>query len=84
MLLVPNGAITAQERQTYVKVLSPDGTIKERAITTGISNWQYTELIEGLSEGEEVVVPQGTAATTTTQQGSPGGGMFIPGMGRPH
>lgn len=80
-LLVPNAAITTQGRQTYVQVLSPDGTIEERAITTGISNWQFTEVTDGLSEGEQVVVPQGTT-TTTTQQGQPRG-IMIPGMGPP-
>jgi macrolide-specific efflux system membrane fusion protein len=82
VLLVPNAAITTQGQQTYVQVVLPDGTIEERAITTGISDWQYTEVTDGLSEGEEVVVPQGTATTTTTpeQQGPPGG-MMMPGMG---
>ena len=84
VLLVPNSAITTQRGQTYVQVVSPDGTIEERAITTGISNWQYTEVIEGLSEGEKVVVPQGSATTTTTpEQKKPPGGMMIPGMGKP-
>jgi len=83
VLLVPNGAIITRGRQTYIQVMSPDGTIEERAITTSISNWQYTEVTEGLSEGEQVVVPQGTATSTTTQQGTPPGGMRIPGMGSP-
>jgi len=82
VLLVPNSAITTQGRQTYVQVLSPDGTTEERSITTGISDWQYTEVTDGLSEGEKVVVPQGTATSSTTQQQRPPGGMFIPGMGR--
>ena len=81
IVLVPNGAITSQGRQTYVQVVSPDGTIEQRTITTGISNWQYTEVTEGLSEGEQVVVAQGTATTPATQQQRPPGGMFIPGMG---
>jgi len=81
VLLVPNGAITTQGRQNYVQVMSADGTAQERAITTGISNWQYTEVIDGLSEGEQVVVTQGTAASTT-QQGGPPGRMIIP-MGGP-
>jgi len=84
VLLVPNTAITTSGRQTFVQVVLPDGTFEERSITTGISDWQYTEVIEGLSEGEEVVVPQGTAATTTTPQNQGRqGGMMIPGMGRP-
>jgi len=81
VLLVPNGAITTQGRQSYVKVLSSDGTTQERAVITGISNWQYTEVISGLNEGEQVVVTQGTAASTI-QQGGPSGRMIIP-MGPP-
>jgi len=80
VLMVPNGAITTQGRQSYVQVMSAEGTPEERAITTGISNWQYTEVTEGLSEGEQVVVTQGTASTT--QQQGPPGGMMIP-MGPP-
>jgi len=79
VLLVPNGAIITQGGQTYVQVLSPDGTIEQRAITTGIGDWQYTEVTEGLNEGEQVVVPQGTTSTTTTPQRNQGppGGMFF-------
>ncbi len=84
VLLVPNAAITTQGRQTYVQVMSQGGIIEERSITTGISNWQYTEVTEGLSKGEQVVVPEGTTTTSATEQGSPGK-MWVPGMrGAPH
>ena len=76
VLLVPNSAITIHGRQTYVQVLLPDGTVEERTITTGISDWQYTEVTGGLNEGEKVIVPQGTTTTPTTPQqwqSSPGG-----------
>jgi len=82
VLLVPNSAITIQGGQTYVQVVLPDGTTEERIIQTGISNWQYTEVTDGLSEGEQVIVPGGTTTTTTPQQeGSEG--RWIPGRG-PH
>lgn len=68
VLLVPNGAITTKGEKTYVQVVSPEGVIEQREITTGISNWQYTEVTNGLSEGERVVVPQGTTTTTSTTQ----------------
>ncbi|MFC1592918.1 HlyD family efflux transporter periplasmic adaptor subunit [Candidatus Omnitrophota bacterium] len=85
VLLVPNSAITTQGSQTYVRVMLPDGVTEDRVIQAGISNWQYTEVTEGLSEGENVIVPQGITNTSTTpQQGRPSGGMFIPGMGGPH
>jgi len=81
VLLVPNGAMTTRGLRNYVQVMSVDGSIEERAVTTGISDWQYTEVTEGLSEGEQVIVPEGTT-TTTTQQEGPQGGMMIP-MGPP-
>ncbi len=77
VLVVPNGAITTLGGRSYVEVLSPDGTIETRAIRTGITDYVNTEVTDGLSEGEKVIVPQGTT-TTTEQQG--GGGMF-PGNG---
>jgi len=87
VLLVPNGAITSRGGQAYVQVVLLDDTteeqtIEEHAIQTGISDWQYTEVTSGLSEGEQVIVPQGTTTSPTTQQGPPGG-IMIPGMGRP-
>ena len=74
VLLVPNGAITTQEGQSYVQVLSTNGTIERRAIKTGITDYVNTEVTDGLIEGEKVIIPQGTA--TTTQQEGPGDGMF--------
>jgi multidrug efflux pump subunit AcrA (membrane-fusion protein) len=68
VLLVPNAAITTQQGQAYVQVVLPTGATEQRAIKTGLSNWQYTEVTEGLSEGETVVVPQGTTTTTPTSQ----------------
>jgi multidrug efflux pump subunit AcrA (membrane-fusion protein) len=82
VLLVPNSAITSQGGQAYVHVVLPDGTTEERLVTTGLSDWQYTEVIDGLSEGEEVSVPQGTTATSATTPQS-GGMPFFMGGGRP-
>ena len=65
VLLVPNGAIIRQGGETLVQVME-DGITTERSIKTGISNWQYTEVTDGLSEDEKVVIPQGTTATPTT------------------
>jgi len=84
VLLVPNSTITSKEGQAYVQVVSPDGTTEERPVTTGLSDWQYTEVIEGLSEGEKVVIT-GTMTTTTstTSERQPQGGIRMPGMGGP-
>ncbi|MFC2051476.1 efflux RND transporter periplasmic adaptor subunit [Chloroflexota bacterium] len=79
VLLVPNKVITRRGAETYVQVLK-DGTIEERSIKTGISDYQNTEVTDGLSEGEQVIVPTGTSTTSTTSQQSGGG--FVPGVGR--
>ena len=67
VLLVPSSAITSKGGQIYVQVVKGNVT-EERAIETGISDWQYTEIIAGLSEGEQVVVPKNTSPTTSTLQ----------------
>jgi hypothetical protein len=81
VLLVPNAAITIERGQNYVQVVTASGATEERAIQAGISDYQFTEVIEGLAEGEQIIVPEGTATTPTTQR--PPGGLFMPGMGRP-
>jgi RND family efflux transporter MFP subunit len=77
VLLVPNAAITTQGEKTYVQVVSPTGTTEQRVIQTGVTDYQYTEVTSGLSEGEKVVVPKGTTTTSTTQQGTSGGMPFF-------
>ncbi|MFC2002245.1 efflux RND transporter periplasmic adaptor subunit [Chloroflexota bacterium] len=74
-LLVPNSAITTQGRQTFVQVPAADGTPEQRMIQTGISDYQFTEVIEGLSEGEQIIVPEGTTSSTPTPQGQPSSGI---------
>ncbi len=83
VLMVPVGAITRSGRDTTVQVMK-NGTPETRTVKTGISSWQYTEVTEGLSEGEQVVVPKTTAPTTTTssQNQNRPGGFMIPGVGR--
>jgi HlyD family secretion protein len=38
-----------------VLVYKPDGRLEERVVTTGLANWQYTEIVSGLQEGEQIV-----------------------------
>ncbi len=38
-----------------VLVVRADGTLAERKIKTGLANWEYTEVLEGLAPGERVV-----------------------------
>jgi len=65
VLIVPNNAVTYRGLQASVSVMN-DGIAEERIITTGISDWQYTEIITGLSEGELVVIPQSSSTSSNT------------------
>ena len=55
-LLVPNRAIRRDSSgRLYVEVLA-DGQARRRFVTIGLSNDLVTEILEGLTEGEEVIV----------------------------
>lgn len=76
VLLVPVEAILTTGGQTYVQVMLDDGTIEDRTVTVGVSSWQYSEITDGLSEGEQVVLPEGSTTTTTTEDEMFPGGMM--------
>ncbi len=78
ILLVPNVAITSHGGQSYIRVMTTEGTIEEQPITTGISNGQYTEIISGIGEGEEVLISTLPASSSAAEMRPPG---FV-GMGR--
>ena len=75
VLLVPSAAITMKGGQNYVKVVLADGTTEERTIETGVSDWQNTEVISGLSEGEKVEV-----TLTSSANSMESGAFFGPGI----
>ncbi|MCG6871766.1 MAG: efflux RND transporter periplasmic adaptor subunit [Gammaproteobacteria bacterium] len=52
VLRVPTEAVIEGPR---VWVLDPVGTLSSRKVRTGLRNWRYTEILEGLSAGESVV-----------------------------
>ena len=51
-LRVPTEAVLEGNK---VLVFTADNTLDERDIQTGLTNWAWTEVIDGLVEGEEVV-----------------------------
>jgi len=80
VLLVPNAAISKSGNQNLVTVVGADGSEEMRTISTGLSNWQFTEVTGGLNENE-VVKTSGTIAATGQFNRPPG--MIVP-MGNPH
>ena len=74
VLLVPNGAVIKEGFKNYVQVVKAAGEVEKREVTVGISNWQYTEITEGLTEGEQVNVLLNLAPASNF-----GGGPFFMG-----
>jgi len=81
VLLVPNAAITSRGGQAYVQIPSSDGTTEERAIQTGIADWQFTEVLSGITDGEQVAIIRTISSSSTTESSQSGATMRIPGMG---
>ncbi len=53
VLRVPTAALIEGSR---VMVLGADsGRLEERKVKAGLANWEYTEVIEGLAEGDRIV-----------------------------
>jgi HlyD family secretion protein len=36
--------------------LYQDGVLEDRTVTTGLANWEHTEIISGLKEGDQIVL----------------------------
>ena len=52
-LRVPTQALLSDER---VLLLDESGVLVERSVRTGLRNWQFTEVEEGLAEDEQIVL----------------------------
>ena len=52
VMRVPTSAI---QEGGKVLLLNQNGKLEERKIKTGLANWEYTEVIEGLQTGERIV-----------------------------
>ena len=79
VLVVPNQAIRGTVSKPMVMVMA-DGKAEERQVKLGISNNLQTEVVEGLKQGDVVVI-QSTSTTTTTTTSRPGSAVGIPGPG---
>jgi HlyD family secretion protein len=52
-LYFPTGALLPDSE---VLVYTSEGVLESRKVKTGLSNWQYTESLEGLNQGERIAV----------------------------
>jgi HlyD family secretion protein len=52
VLRVPTSALLEGGR---VLAVEPDGRLAERRLKTGLANWEYTEVVDGLAAGDRIV-----------------------------
>jgi HlyD family secretion protein len=64
---VPTSAL---QEGGQVLVGATDGTLQERKVKTGLANWEFTEVLEGLSAGDQVV-------TSLEREGVKAGVVFV-------
>ena len=53
VLRIPTQALLEGKR---VLLYRADGVLEKRAVTTGLANWDYTEIVSGLNEGDQIVM----------------------------
>jgi multidrug efflux pump subunit AcrA (membrane-fusion protein) len=56
VLAVPNKAVKREESGRAVYVVGTDGSLERRPVKTGWKDSDYTEILSGLKEGEQVLV----------------------------
>ena len=52
VLRIPTQTLMEGKR---VLLYKSDGVLDERVVVTGLSNWEYTEVVSGLNEGDQIV-----------------------------
>ncbi|MBP7080699.1 MAG: efflux RND transporter periplasmic adaptor subunit [Rhodocyclaceae bacterium] len=52
VIRIPTSALVEGRR---VMMLS-EGTLIDRSVKTGLSNWEFTEIVDGLAEGDSIVI----------------------------
>ena len=63
VLYVSRRAILTEGDNTYVKVRGEDGKIRKQQVQTGFTDGTNTEITEGLSEGDTVLIESRVSGT---------------------
>lgn len=56
VLYVSRRAVTTENDKSYVKIKDENGNIKRVQVTTGFTDGTYIQIVEGLSEGDTVLI----------------------------
>jgi HlyD family secretion protein len=84
----PQGAVTREIRRAVVFVVNEQGTPEPRAVTIGLNDYDHTEVVSGLEEGDQVAIlgaaqlqAQSEEFLNRMRQGAGGAGMMFGGGG---
>ncbi len=66
VLVVPNGAIRFEDRKNVV-YLKDKGKMIRQEVIPGVRDQKYTEVVSGLTEGQEIIIPALTPAAKKPQ-----------------
>ncbi|HOW60664.1 MAG TPA: efflux RND transporter periplasmic adaptor subunit [Candidatus Moranbacteria bacterium] len=84
VLLVPNSSVKTQNGSFYVQVLLGE-TPERKTVEIGLSNDVQTEIISGMSEGENIITQTVSSDSVNSSSSSPssrsGSSVRIPGLG---
>jgi HlyD family secretion protein len=73
VLSIPTQSLLEGKR---VLIYKSDGVLEERAVTTGLANWEQTEITGGLVDGDQIVL-------SLDQAGVKAGAKVLPEVGKP-
>lgn len=76
-VVVPSRAVSSVRGRSYVKTLE-NGEVVTKRVTIGADDGQNAVVLEGLAEGEQVVVAQASSPILGTAAPSPSGSSIIP------
>jgi RND family efflux transporter MFP subunit len=80
VLLAPNGAVTLDEDGKYYVSQVVNGQTQKTEVKIGVHSSQYTQILSGLKEGDEIQVSATTSSSSSTRSGA-GAGMMMGGGG---
>lgn len=75
-LFIPSAALQTdpKTKENYVRVKTALGEVEERSVSIGINNRVSAQVLDGLQEGDEVVLGDSSLNVSTTRVGGMGGG----------
>ncbi|PWC11932.1 efflux transporter periplasmic adaptor subunit [Brenneria roseae subsp. americana] len=72
-VVVPATALSTHDGKWYVQVVDANKKVESRAVTIGLNDNIRTQILSGISAGEQVIISQQSGNTATTHPGPPMG-----------